>query len=88
MTSDTYSDVHEDIGRDRFTPAPTLTFLGAAETVTGSRFLVESGAGHVLVDAGLYQGVASLRRRNQGSSSSATPSGSASPIPVRCSTFD
>jgi metallo-beta-lactamase family protein len=41
-----------------------LTFLGAAGTVTGSRFLVESGSGHVLVDAGLYQGVRSLRRKN------------------------
>ena len=49
---------------DRFSPGPTLTFLGAAGTVTGSRFLVDAGAGRVLVDAGLYQGVASLRRRN------------------------
>jgi metallo-beta-lactamase family protein len=45
-------------------PCPTLTFLGAAGTVTGSRFLMEVGAGRVLVDAGLYQGVAALRRRN------------------------
>jgi metallo-beta-lactamase family protein len=50
--------------RDSFSLHPTLTFLGAAGTVTGSRFLVETGAGRVLVDAGLYQGVASLRRRN------------------------
>jgi metallo-beta-lactamase family protein len=50
--------------KDRSGPGPTLTFLGAAGTVTGSRFLVEAGAGRVLVDAGLYQGVASLRRRN------------------------
>ncbi len=72
MASDTYPDVqtdvdghtHGDIERDHITPAPTLTFLGAAGTVTGSRFLVESGASRVLVDAGLYQGVASLRRRN------------------------
>ena len=49
---------------DRSVPGPTLSFLGAAGTVTGSRFLVEAGAGRVLVDAGLYQGVASLRRRN------------------------
>ena len=33
-------------------------------TVTGSRFLVEGTDGSVLVDAGLYQGVADLRRRN------------------------
>lgn len=44
--------------------SPTLTFLGAAGTVTGSRFLVESDEARVLVDAGLYQGLADLRRRN------------------------
>ena len=43
---------------------PTLTFLGAAGTVTGSRFLVEGGGGRVLVDAGLFQGLAELRKRN------------------------
>ena len=49
---------------DRSGSGPTLSFLGAAGTVTGSRFLLEAGAGRVLVDAGLYQGLASLRRRN------------------------
>lgn len=43
---------------------PTLTFLGAAGTVTGSRFLVESESTRFLVDAGLYQGPPSFRRRN------------------------
>lgn len=43
---------------------PVLTFLGAAGTVTGSRFHVEVGEHGILVDAGLYQGLASLRRRN------------------------
>jgi metallo-beta-lactamase family protein len=43
---------------------PVLTFLGAAGTVTGSRFLVEGAEGSILVDAGLYQGVADLRHRN------------------------
>lgn len=43
---------------------PVLTFLGAAGTVTGSRFLLEAGPAQVLVDAGLYQGLAELRRRN------------------------
>jgi metallo-beta-lactamase family protein len=43
---------------------PSLTFLGAAGTVTGSRFLVEGAASRLLVDAGLYQGLAELRRRN------------------------
>jgi metallo-beta-lactamase family protein len=43
---------------------PALTFLGAVGTVTGSRFLVEAGESRVLVDAGLYQGLAVHRRRN------------------------
>ena len=43
---------------------PVLTFLGAAGTVTGSMFLVETERTQVVVDAGLYQGVADLRRRN------------------------
>jgi metallo-beta-lactamase family protein len=44
--------------------SPTLTFWGAAGTVTGSRFLVETVSSRVLVDAGLYQGPRELRRRN------------------------
>ncbi len=32
-----------------------ITFLGAAENVTGSRFLVESGKSRILLDCGLYQ---------------------------------
>jgi metallo-beta-lactamase family protein len=43
---------------------PTLTFLGAAGTVTGSRFLLERDRARILVDAGLYQGLPALRRRN------------------------
>lgn len=43
---------------------PTLRFLGATGTVTGSRFLLETSRARVLVDAGLYQGVPLLRRRN------------------------
>jgi metallo-beta-lactamase family protein len=43
--------------------APVLTFLGAAGTVTGSRFLLEHGT-RLLVEAGLYQGVKTLRLRN------------------------
>lgn len=41
-----------------------LTFLGAAGTVTGSKYLVETGTTRLLVDCGLYQGVKNLRRRN------------------------
>ena len=51
-------------GHDRAAATPTLTFLGAAGTVTGSKFLLEHGPASVLVDAGLYQGLAELRRRN------------------------
>jgi metallo-beta-lactamase family protein len=42
----------------------TLTFLGAAGTVTGSKFLVEGERGRILVDAGMFQGLRDLRRRN------------------------
>ncbi len=44
--------------------SPTLTFLGATGTVTGSRFLLDTPLSRVLVDAGLYQGLKELRRRN------------------------
>jgi metallo-beta-lactamase family protein len=42
----------------------TLSFLGAAETVTGSRYLLESERSRVLVDCGLFQGYKKLRQRN------------------------
>ncbi|MCU0266107.1 MAG: MBL fold metallo-hydrolase [Actinomycetia bacterium] len=42
----------------------SLTFLGAAGTVTGSRFLLEQDGTRVLVDCGLFQGLRELRRRN------------------------
>jgi metallo-beta-lactamase family protein len=41
-----------------------LTFLGAAGTVTGSKYLLEAGGTRILVDCGLYQGVKQLRLRN------------------------
>lgn len=41
-----------------------IGFYGAAGTVTGSKFLIESGSARVLVDCGLYQGVKQLRERN------------------------
>ncbi|GAB3040048.1 MBL fold metallo-hydrolase [Nocardioides flavus (ex Wang et al. 2016)] len=43
---------------------PALTFLGAVDTVTGNRFLLEHSGRRLLVDAGLYQGLAVHRRRN------------------------
>ena len=42
----------------------TLAFLGAAGTVTGSKFLLAGGGSRVLVDAGLFQGEREWRRRN------------------------
>lgn len=42
----------------------TLTFLGAAGTVTGSKYLVETGGRRLLVDCGLFQGLKELRERN------------------------
>jgi metallo-beta-lactamase family protein len=41
-----------------------LTFLGAARTVTGSKYLLEHGDSRVLVDCGLFQGLKDLRQRN------------------------
>lgn len=43
----------------------TLRFLGAADTVTGSRFLIEHGPTRVLVDCGMFQGYKVLRERNR-----------------------
>ena len=42
----------------------TLTFFGAARTVTGSKHLLDTGQAKVLVDCGLFQGLKSLRERN------------------------
>src|ERR1043166_5164365 len=42
----------------------TLTFWGGVGTVTGSKYLVESGGARVLVDCGLFRGVRELRERN------------------------
>ncbi|HMY73310.1 MAG TPA: MBL fold metallo-hydrolase, partial [Blastocatellia bacterium] len=42
----------------------TLQFLGAAGTVTGSKYLLETGGYRLLVDCGLFQGLKELRLRN------------------------
>ena len=42
----------------------SITFLGAAGTVTGSKFLVTSGETSVLIDCGLFQGLKELRLKN------------------------
>jgi metallo-beta-lactamase family protein len=43
---------------------PTLSFWGAAGSVTGSKYLIESDRARVLVDCGLFQGPHELRDRN------------------------
>lgn len=53
-----------------------LTFLGAAGTVTGSKYLLETENSRVLIDCGLYQGVKNLRLRNW------------APLPVDPATID
>ena len=42
----------------------SITFLGGASTVTGSKYLVRHGAQTLLVDCGLFQGYKQLRLRN------------------------
>jgi len=43
---------------------PTLQFLGAAGTVTGSKYLVRHRGQQILLDCGLFQGLKELRLRN------------------------
>jgi metallo-beta-lactamase family protein len=42
----------------------TITFLGGASTVTGSKYLVQHDGKRLLVDCGLFQGYKQLRLRN------------------------
>jgi metallo-beta-lactamase family protein len=44
--------------------APVLAFHGGVGTVTGSRFALQTPQARVLVEAGLFQGLRELRRRN------------------------
>ncbi|MDZ4140828.1 MAG: MBL fold metallo-hydrolase [Sideroxydans sp.] len=41
-----------------------LTFLGATGTVTGSKYLLNSGSKRILIDCGLFQGLKQLRLKN------------------------
>ncbi len=43
---------------------PKLTFHGAAETVTGSKYLLEAGGAKVMIDCGMFQGRKRLRQLN------------------------
>ena len=45
-------------------PNLTLSSLGAAGTVTGSKHLLEAGGQRILVDCGLFQGLKNLRELN------------------------
>ncbi len=42
-----------------------LTFLGATQTVTGSKYLLEAAGKKYLIDCGLFQGQKELRLRNR-----------------------
>ena len=53
-----------------------LTFLGATETVTGSKYLLEGAGLRLLIDCGLFQGTKNLRLRNW------------NPLPVPIDTLD
>ena len=42
----------------------SISFWGGVGTVTGSKYLIETGKTRVLVDCGLFQGLKELRERN------------------------
>ena len=54
----------EPVAISRWRLRVQLTFLGAAGTVTGSKYLLEAAGSRILIDCGLYQGVKPLRLRN------------------------
>lgn len=45
-------------------PKVKLHFLGAAETVTGSKFLLETTHANIMIDCGMFQGLKELRLKN------------------------
>lgn len=53
-----------------------IQFLGATQTVTGSKYLLTSGKTRILIDCGLYQGYKWLRERNR------------EPLPFKASSLD
>ncbi len=53
-----------------------IHFFGASGTVTGSKFVIETSEGNLMVDCGMFQGVKELRKQNW------------DPIPFDVSTVD
>jgi len=43
-----------------------LQFLGAAGTVTGSSYLLETASSRIMIDCGMFQGPKEVRERNYG----------------------
>ena len=54
------------ISKDRldYVSEVTIAFLGATDTVTGSRFLVTTPLSKVLIDCGMFQGTKEIRKKN------------------------
>ncbi len=58
------SNLTKYAGYSRLSLVASLQFLGAAGTVTGSKFLVDTGKTRFLVDCGMFQGVKQQRLLN------------------------
>jgi metallo-beta-lactamase family protein len=54
----------------------SLSFLGAAGTVTGSKYLLRTADGQIMIDCGLFQGLKQLRLKNW------------TPLPIKLDTLD
>src|SRR5437773_4151098 len=72
----TTSSLSDHSVRLEYEPMAKLTFLGAAGSVTGSKYLVEAAGKRLLVDCGIFQGSQELQDRNY------------KPLPVGAKTID